>query len=282
MYSIGAGAWTTYSGALNMSNLGAVTVEFYSVDNAGNQESTKNVPLSIDGLAPVTTHVLAGTAGQNGWHTSAVNLTLTATDSGVGLGTVHYRIGTSTWQIYSAPVSITTEGNHTVQYYAEDVFGHTETTKSVSISIDTTSCTLSIEQADGTIFGADDYVIISWTGSDAMSGLDRYEVKVDNGSFQAYGPETESMNLTDLDAGTHSITVRAIDESGHATERSIDFVIEEEKGGGGFSVANVWPYILVAVVLAAVALLLFMRRWRATPAGTAPEEEEAPPPESDG
>ena len=48
MYRIDGGSWTTYSGVLTMSEAGTYVIDFYSVDAAGNQETTKSVTVEAD------------------------------------------------------------------------------------------------------------------------------------------------------------------------------------------------------------------------------------------
>ena len=62
-YSINGGTtWLTYSAPFTVSAQGSTTVEYYSVNNAGNTESTESDSFKIDTVKPSTTDSLAGTS----------------------------------------------------------------------------------------------------------------------------------------------------------------------------------------------------------------------------
>jgi hypothetical protein len=80
--------------------------------------------------------------------------------------------------------------------------------------------TIKVEQAD-----ADNWPIIYFKTEDALSGLAGYEIFVDN--FQSApisaGADKESLELSDLAGGKHSVMVKAKDLAGNETVSSVDF-----------------------------------------------------------
>src|SRR5262249_48901133 len=78
-YKLDGGTFQTYSGSFSVSGNASHTVSFFSVDVAGNTESTSSTSFQIDTTAPTTTATLAGTAGNSPWYVSAVTVTLNAT-----------------------------------------------------------------------------------------------------------------------------------------------------------------------------------------------------------
>src|SRR5437588_828366 len=92
-----------------------------------------------DTIAPVSTCSLSGTGGANSWYTSSVSVSLSATDDRSGVGTIHFLIDGSAWQTYTGPVVVQGEGAHTVGYYATDIAGNNEATRSVGANIDTST-----------------------------------------------------------------------------------------------------------------------------------------------
>ncbi|TET90189.1 MAG: hypothetical protein E3J35_07335, partial [Methanomassiliicoccales archaeon] len=79
-YRIDGGSWQTYSGPFTVTDDGTHTVEFNSVDIAGNVEGVEQVSFRIDKTPPLTTADLSGTEGDNGWYVSNVTVTFLPTD----------------------------------------------------------------------------------------------------------------------------------------------------------------------------------------------------------
>ena len=99
-----------------------------------------------DTLAPKTTTSATGTKGQNGWYTSDVTVTLSATDLPLavssGVNETKYSLDKGvTLKTYdsASPLVITTEGTTTIQYYSTDNAGNKEATSTLEIKIDKTA-----------------------------------------------------------------------------------------------------------------------------------------------
>ncbi|MFC2019891.1 S8 family peptidase [Chloroflexota bacterium] len=74
------------------------------------------ITVPVDTTSPVTTILLSGTAGDNGWYVSDVEVTLSATDvGGTGVAGTEYSLdGGQIWNPYTVPFTITTDGNNQV------------------------------------------------------------------------------------------------------------------------------------------------------------------------
>ncbi|MGC1376086.1 MAG: CHAP domain-containing protein, partial [Anaerolineales bacterium] len=112
---------------------------------------------------PVTSISLSGTAGDNGWYKSAVNATLSAS----GASQTQYKIDAGSWQVYSTPVPISTDGAHTVYYKSQNSSGNWENEKSTSFKIDATAPTGSLVIQNGSIQTYSVAVGLNAQGSDA-------------------------------------------------------------------------------------------------------------------
>lgn len=100
-------------------------LEYRSVDNASQVETTKSVQVKIDRLAPVTTaSVSEGT------------VTLSATDATSGVLAIGYRVDNGTWMVYTGEFTLTAVGTHMVDFYAVDNAGNTETTQTVTVVVE--------------------------------------------------------------------------------------------------------------------------------------------------
>ena len=75
----------------------------------------------------------------------------------------------------------------------------------------------------------------TWSGSDDIAGIDRYEARIDQGTWINEGLNT-SCTFRDLPDGTHTLSVKAIDRVGLTKEESTSFIINTSLiGGPGWS-----------------------------------------------
>ena len=206
-HRLDGGAWTA-GAAATVSGDGTHTLEWRAFDVAGNSAATTRT-VRIDATAPVITDSLSGgTAGANGWYTTGpVDLTCTATDATSGLDRIEYRADGGAW---GGSASASGEGVHTLECRAFDVAGNSGTA-SRTVRIDGTPPTISPAEsgpagAGGWYTGA---VTASATASDALSGLDRLEHRVDGGAWQAGGSVVVSGD------GVHTVEWRATDVAGN-------------------------------------------------------------------
>src|SRR2546425_234445 len=88
-----------------------------------------------DVTPPVTTYSASGTAGGSSWYTSAVTVTLSATDDSSGVAVIHFRTDGGAWQSYAGPFTFQADGSHAIDYYATDVAGNVESAKSSVVRI---------------------------------------------------------------------------------------------------------------------------------------------------
>lgn len=102
-------------------------------------------------------------------------------------------------------------------------------------------------------------VAISWSGSDDLSGIDHYEVVLDEGPPADVGTAAASI-LTNVADGGHTVTVTAVDKAGNRASASASFQVDTNplSPTGPFSI---WPLVsLVFVAFAVVGLFLYLRR----------------------
>ena len=103
---------------------------------------------------------------------------------------------------------------------------------------------------------------LSWTGTDAGSGIDHYEVRVDGGTFESVGSKTSaSLQLAD---GSHTIVIRAIDRAGN--EVSMAFIVRVDTNplstSGPYGAAPLYAIVLAVIAVAVVSGFVVMRRRR--------------------
>jgi hypothetical protein len=196
----------------------------------------------------VTTISLSGTAGQNGWFTSSVMVTLTATDDLSGVASTVYSVDGGAWQAYSAPFTLTADGNHTVQYHSTDRAGNVEANHSVTVKVDTSLPLLTNLSPSGHLTTSS--VKVTWQGSDAISGIADYAVSVDGGAFQDLGMSNFTTLM--LSDGTHTLTVRATSGAGQTSTQSTTVSVDTNTFSftGPYSGLPTIALLLVAVDMA--------------------------------
>ncbi len=169
-------AWTatdTLSGTSNPANStitgegSALTASATATDKAGNATSAQSSAVNIDRTAPVTK-----VAAPPAWNKSDVTLTLFASDGLSGVDKTYYKLdgGTTT---AGTSIPVTTEGNHSLEFWSTDKAGNVEKSTTVTFGIDKTSPTIGHTQdpaanADG--WNNSD-VTVTFTCSDALSGV---------------------------------------------------------------------------------------------------------------
>ncbi len=225
-YNLNSAGWVTYSGPFSVTTEQQNSLQYYSEDIGGNQESLKSVVIKIDKTTPETIDSLSGTSGNNGWYLSNVSIVLNATDNVSGVKSVQYKIGDGAWQTHngsSVTFNVTSEGSTTVYYKAEDNAGNVETEKSVVIKIDkaepSSACVPYASGSNGWYSGD---VTVTCSGNDATSGLDHIDYDVDSGGSQEY-----SGSFVVSGEGNHDIVHTATDVAGNVeSDQTVAFGID--------------------------------------------------------
>jgi PKD repeat protein len=272
-------AWSTTMTAVHQYTSNGVKTVKLAVRDTGGLESTTTKTLTVAEAPPVTTVTLGGTIGAHNWYVTSATLNLSAIDDVSGVNETKYRLNGGTWHDYTGNVVLSNDGTTLVEYYSTDFGGFVETVKSVTVKIDKTDPTLTINQTSG--FEATvDHVVISWTGSDATSGIDHFEVSIDGGAFTSVG-KAISHNFQGLADGTHNVTVKAIDLAGNRITQTIQFTIDTSVSGGGIS-GDLMLYggivaIIVVVVMTAIAIMMRKKKSSPMDSGDIKVEPPAPP-----
>lgn len=193
--------------------------------------------------------------------------------SGIGYVELWYRRGTSgnftpynttsnpsgQWTTLTVPFdSALADGDGYYEFYtvAVDRAGNPEaapTSPDGSVTIDRTAPEITItDPAPGASLQPS--VSVVWTSSDALSGIDHYEVSLDGGPFESTG-STAVKSYTGLTAGPHTVVVRAFDRAGNVREEQVVFDV---LGGAEFP----WWILLLlaAIVVAAVVFFVWWKR----------------------
>jgi hypothetical protein len=194
------------------------------------------IKAQVDLNPPTTVGTLSGTMIY-GWYSSAVTFTATATDDVSGVAATYYKIDGGNTLTYTAPFTISTNGQHQIEYWSVDKVGNVETHKfTPSFKIDRGSPpTVSITGPEAGIylfgnkilsFGSKPIIIggftVTATASDVNSGVYRLQFSLDGTLFgeDTSTPYSAYCGVKHTGAGT--ITVVAQDFTGNTAQDTLD------------------------------------------------------------
>ncbi len=226
-YSVDGGAAQTYAGPFTISTDGSHTVNYWSMDVAGNTEAQQSTVVKIDVSAPSTAASVIG-APSNGWYQNPAQVSLTASDNASGVVNSYYTVDGGATQTYATPFSVSGGGSHTVNYWSVDAVGNVETQKSLTVNVDTSAP--STQASTSGMQGSNGWYIsptvqVSLTPADNQSGIANTYYSVDGGAQQTYaGPFTVNGNAQ------HQVSYWSVDRFGN-TETARALVVKIDNAG---------------------------------------------------
>jgi hypothetical protein len=162
-YTVDGGSQQTYIASFTVSGDDVHTVQYWSVDVAGNTETQNSRTIKIDTTPPTISGSASPAANGNGWNNSTVEVSFTASDTLSGVDTV------------SGPTTLSGEGaNQSAQGTATDMAGNSASTTVSGINIDKTPPTIAGTQSPPANPNGwnNSEVTVSFTAEDALSGID--------------------------------------------------------------------------------------------------------------
>ncbi|NUR73232.1 MAG: DUF1080 domain-containing protein [Hamadaea sp.] len=236
-YAVGdAGAWTPYTTPVVVDQVGDHKIRYRAFDKAGNVSAEKSAAFTVvapptdDTAPPETSATVSGERNPDGTYIDMATVTVSASDTGSGVNTIEYAVGSGAWQAYTSPVMVHQVGTHTVRYRATDKAGNVAAEKSVQFTVvaspapDTTPPVTGVsvegtKNSDGAYIGN---AKVTVTAADAHgSGVDRIEYSIDGGPYLAYTAPV----VVDR-AGTHTLGYRATDKAGNTSAaRTVTFTV---------------------------------------------------------
>jgi Chitobiase/beta-hexosaminidase C-terminal domain len=217
-YTVDGGSAQTYGGTVTISTQGDHTVTYWSVDNAGNTEAASTTHVKLDNVKPTTTLTTNPTSpdGSNNWFVqSSVTFTLAGSDASSGVASTFYAVDAGATQTYAGPVTISTQGDHTVTYWSMDAAGNVEATNTAHVKLDNVKPTTTLTTNPASPDGSNGWfqrasVTFTLAASDATSGVANSFYTVDGGSAQTYGG-----TVTISTQGDHTVTYWSVDNAGN-------------------------------------------------------------------
>ncbi len=248
-------------------------------DNSGNVHSptygwsyiTSKVNIIVDNNPPF---VRITQPNKNTFLRGYVNITVSAQDGGSGIDHVDFYIdGSKIYTDNTLPYSYSWNtanygnGNHQIKVIAYDRAGFSAT-DSIYVYVDNSAPILKIISPSQNYVSNKVSVTIKWSGTDSNSGIDHYEIKIDNGHWINVGLNTTY--VAKLSIGKHTIAIKAIDRAGNVAISEVTITIKNSSNNNASQSSPTgslgWPILLIgiitAITIAGIIFALWKRRQR--------------------
>jgi hypothetical protein len=204
-YQVDGGPTQTGS-VVTVSTYGAHSLTFWSVDGAGNAEVPHSVSFMVnDTIPPTTSSDVVGAY----FGTAVIHLTPVDNPGGSGVAVTHYTVDGVFRQAYTAPISVTATGTHTLTFWSVDNAGNVESTHSATFSVTAQQPTLLSLKASASSLTKGKYVGLSSTLSGGIPAgtIVRYEVSKP-GSSTFVLVATRAVNGSGASSYRYKLTLR--------------------------------------------------------------------------
>ncbi len=181
-----------YTGTKNASSSGN-TIGLDALDVTGRL-------LQADRTAPVTT-ITAPTT----WQSKSATVSLAAVDDLSGVQAIYFRLDSGGSKTYTAPFAVSGSGSHSLEYWAVDTIGNSESTRTRAVNVDLDSPSTSSNAAASYT----DSATVVLTASDTLSGIAATQYRLNGGVWTAGA----SINTTQ--GGNHVVDFRSSDVAGN-------------------------------------------------------------------
>lgn len=230
---------------VNLSTDGNHAIWYWSDDNTtgvgDNNETPQIMHVAISKGKPTT----IDNDFNNNWQNTDANIQLQCSDVNAGCKNLYYSIDdtnyTIAWGDANWGISLTTDGNHAIWYWSDNntigTGDNNEAAHLIYMAIDKTAPTVSISSPSNGTSQTTASVALSYSGSDATSGIAKYYVKADSGSWIDNGTST-SYTFSSQTNGSHAYYAKAEDNAGNSAETSTNITIST---GGAWGILGIGP-----------------------------------------
>jgi cytochrome c len=224
-YSSDGLAWSALPPVTNTA-LGSAKFGVYAfgVDQAASKTAKFDYfKLVRDTVAPAVSLTLnpSTPSGQAGWWTGPVTATAMGTDDQPGQVYLEQKVGEGNWSEYTAPVTLTADGTHTLAVRGSDTAGNVSEPSSVTVKLDQTPPTAAVTGlSSGGSLGVASTASVNATVADALSGPAGVTLAVDGKPMTGATVDGVVLGL-----GAHTITATAKDVAGNTSVTSVPFTV---------------------------------------------------------
>jgi hypothetical protein len=217
--------WTIVSNQFTILTDGDHTVDVMAFDNATNN-ATATVSFITDVLPPEMT--INAPANGSWFNVRDVTVEWNVTDDEGGVAYIWIMIDGGDFINVTGNTSQEftglADGMHTVTLRAADTAANVGEV-SVEFGVDTVPPAVNILNPDNGAFLDSADVTVSWNGVDSGSGIDHYEVSIDDGAFVSVEMNT-SHQFVGLAEGIHTVVVKALDVAGNNGTDTVTFTVD--------------------------------------------------------
>lgn len=221
---------TVYPAEQGHADLGLATQGDHSIlvgasDRAGNRADVV-VPFHFDSNAPSLS--ITAPAADSFVKTKDVDIAWTAGDAGAGVASLQLAADSGpaiglAGDVTSYRLTGLVERSHVVGLLATDGAGNTAL-QTVAFGVDATAPDLSIVSPSGGYINTRD-LHLAWTGSDANSGIARYELSLDGGEIVSL-PDASGYTFPGVTESAHQVRIQAFDRAGNVAEKTLDVTVD--------------------------------------------------------
>lgn len=217
-YRLNDGVWQAYSKPFIISDNGQTKIEVRSLDDSLYSSGIAIAYCKIDKIPPnPPTLVLSN----NNWTNRNVDISILENgDSTSGILRNEYKIGDNDWMSYNSNV-VEIEDEGIIKVYARtiDLAGNYSDVVESEVKIDRTRPTSPTLVLSNNNWTSDNVSFTMILGSDELSGVHRYEYKIEDGEWLRYnGKQTISSD------GITKVYARAVDLAGNYSHSDVAYV----------------------------------------------------------
>ena len=223
-YSLDGGPWENYTSIITIIASGEHTLLYRAEDIAGNVQTEVELKLLVDNSLPTSELMQIGTAGDDGWFVSTVELEPNGSDVGSGIASYHFRVDGGAWSILAGNASLGEDGEHVIEVYAVDKAGNVGPimTRLVKIDLGAPSSSLTAIGSEGNEGWFVSSVDLELQASDPVSGVDSIYYSISGGAWASY-----SGRITIDAEGVYEVSFYATDHAGNIENlSSMEVMIE--------------------------------------------------------
>ena len=221
--SIDIGPFSTHSSPYTLpsqtNGIHNITIRAY--DSAGNYVEGW-VDVFIDITLPIS---FLPIANPSGWtNNTQPIITFSTIDSDSGIDHYNVSIDHGSFSTQSSPYTLPPQpdGNHNITIRAFDNVGNSKE-GFVDVFIDTVAPNDFIPTSDPSWWTNNTQPVITFSTTDATSGIDYYQLKIDSGTFSN---KTSPYTLPSQPDGVHNVSIRAYDEVGNYKDGYVHIYID--------------------------------------------------------